>query len=75
MELEHEAEVTVAKVGEGLAAEGGGVDGIDTYRTGVGLVEGADDLQEGGLAGSAGAYDAHYLATVDVEVDALEHLE
>ena len=70
MKLEHEAQVAVAEVGKGLLAEGGGVDTIDTYRTRVGAVEGADDLQQSGLSGAGRAYDADYLATVDVEVDA-----
>ena len=70
VELEDEAQVAVAEVGKGLLAEGGGVDTIDTYRTRVGAVEGADDLQQGGLSGAGRAYDADYLATVDVEVDA-----
>ena len=52
VELEHEAEVLVAEVTQLLGGEGGGVDAVDAYRTGVGAVEGADDLQEGGLAGT-----------------------
>ena len=75
MELEDEAEVAVAEVGEGLLREGGGVDTIDTYGTDIGAVEGADDLEQGGLAGAGGSDDADNLATVDVQVDALEHLE
>ena len=75
MKLKDEAEVAVAEVGEGLLAKGGCVDAIDTYSTLVGAVEGTDDLQQGGLSGAGRAYDADYLATVDVEVDAFEDLE
>ncbi len=74
VKLEDEAEVAVAEVGEGLLAKGGCVDAIDTYSTLVRAVEGADDLQQGGLSGAGRAYDADYLATVDVEVDAFEDL-
>ena len=41
----------------------------------VSLVEGADDLEQCGFAGSTGTDDAHYFAFVDVQVDALEHLQ
>ena len=75
MELENEADMAVAEVGEGFLTEGGRVDGIDTYTALVGAVEGAYDLQEGGLAGTRWADDADNLATVDVEVDAFEDLE
>ena len=75
VELKHEAQVAVAEVAERPLRQGGSVDAIDTYRTAVGAVEGADDLQQGGLAGTAGANDAHHLAFVDVQVDALQHLK
>ena len=75
MELEDEAQVAVAEVGELLLGEGGDIDAVDDDGAGVGAVECADNLQQGGLAGSAGADDADHLATVDVEVDAFEHLE
>ena len=44
VELEHKTEVLVAEVAQLLRGEGGSVDAVDTYRTGVGTVEGADDL-------------------------------
>ena len=75
VELEDEAHVAVAEVGELLLRERGGVDAVDTYRTAVGTVEGADNLQQGGLAGAAGADDADDLAAVDVEVNAFQYLQ
>ena len=71
---EHEAQMAVAKIGKGLSAEGEGVDTIDTYAASVGLIQCADDLQQRGLAGSAGTNNAHYLAFVDMEVDAFQYL-
>ena len=66
MELENEADVAVAEIGEGFPGKGRGVDGIDTNGTCVRTVEGSDDLQERGLSGSRGAYDADNLSAVDV---------
>jgi hypothetical protein len=75
VELEDESDVLVAKIGERFLREGGGVDGINTYRTRVGLVERADDLQERGLSCSRWADDADHLTLVNVEGYAFEHLE
>ena len=44
VELEDEADVAVAEVGQFLLGELCGVDTIDTNRTAVGAVEGADNL-------------------------------
>ena len=74
MELEDEAEVAVAEVGQGLLGEAGRVDAVNTYGTAVGAVERADNLQQRGLAGTAGPDDADHLAAVDVEVNAFENL-
>ena len=74
VELEDETDVAVAEVGEFFVAECRDVGVVDDHRTAVGLVERADNLQEGGLAGSRGAYDTDHLALADVERDALEHL-
>ena len=74
VELEHEADVSVAEVGELFLREGGGVDAIDTYGAAVRAVQRADNLQQGRLAGPAGTDDAYHLATVDGEVDAFQYL-
>ena len=75
MELKHKAEVLVAEVAQLLRREGGGVDAVDTHRTGVGTVEGTDNLQQRGLAGTRGTDDTDDLATVDMEVNAFQHLQ
>ena len=75
MKLEHEADMTVAEVAELLRRQLTDIDTVDNDSSTVGLVEGADNLQQRGLARSAGAYDAHHLAAVDMQVDALEHLQ
>ena len=41
----------------------------------IGLVECADDLQQGSLSGSRWAYDGDNLSLTDLQVDALEHLQ
>ena len=75
VELEYETEMTVAEVGQFLLREGSGVDAVDTYGAAVGPVEGADDLQQGGLAGSTGADNADNFAFGDVQVNAFEYLQ
>jgi hypothetical protein len=62
--------VTIAEIGKGILGEGGGVDAIDTYRTSIWFIQCADDLQQGGLSGTAGAYNTYHLSFVDMEVDA-----
>ena len=87
VELKDEAELAVADVMAGAAAEGGqgAVAKEDiAYSAGafarvgvgwiVGAVEGAGDVQEGGFARAAGAHDGDELAFGDFEIDAAEDL-
>ena len=74
VELEHEADVAVAEVGQPFLRQRGDIGLVDDHRTAVGTVQCADDLQQGGLASSTGAYDADHLAFVDVQVDAFQYL-
>src|SRR5262249_36898090 len=72
VELEDEAEGAVAEV---VAAAGGDV--VDAFAVQqdaavVGVVEGAEQVQEGALAGAGGADDAEELAGPDGEVEAGE---
>ena len=39
---------------------------------GGGTVEAAEDIHEGGFAGTGGAHDDEHVALVDIEVDAIE---
>lgn len=75
VKLEDEAYLLVAEAAQRVAFKAGNVVAIDAYRAAVGAVEGANDLQQGGLAGTARTYNAHHLALVDVQVYAFEHLQ
>ena len=75
VELEYESYVSVAERGELVAAHLACVLAVEEYLSAGGLVKGAYELQQGSLAGSAGAYDAYHLALVDGEAHSLEHLE
>ena len=50
------------------------VNAVEQYASAISTVERTDDLQQGGLASSARAYNTDYLALVDGEINALEHL-
>ena len=50
-------------------------DVIDDDRTRIRMVEGADNLQQGGLASTTGTHDTHDLSSVDMEVNAFQHLQ
>ena len=75
MELEDEAKVLVAELGDVLVFQAGYIDAIDNDGTCIGRVEGTHNLEEGGLSGSRRTNDADHFALVDVEVNAFEHLE
>ncbi len=57
MKLEDKADVTVAKVGETLLAELAQVVAVDQDASGIGLLEGTHDHEQGGLPGTTGADD------------------
>ena len=75
MELKDEAHVHVAKDGALGVAELHHIYAIDNDTAAVGLVERAHNLQERGLACTAWANDADYLASLYVEVNAFEDFE
>ena len=75
MELEHETDVLVAEARQRLLTEGRDVGAVDDDGAAVGAVQRADDLQQGGLAGAAGAHDAHHLALCDVQVNAFQDFQ
>ena len=74
VELEDEAQFTVSELREFLAVEQSRFGSVDDHVSAVGLVKCTHDLQQGGFARSAGAYDTHDVPLVDMQVDALEHL-
>ena len=74
MELEHKAQMLVAEIGQFLGRKITGVDAINNHLTAIRAVECADNLQQGGLSGSARANDTYHLALVDMKVDAFKYL-
>ena len=75
MELEDEADVLVAEVGKPLLVQLSDINAVDGDVSAVGRVESADNLQESGLAGTTRSDDAHHLTFINMQVDALEHLQ
>ena len=75
MELEYEAKVPVAEIAEFGCRQLAHVDAIDNDVAWIGLVECPDNLQQGCLAGSARADNAHNLSFFYVQVDAFENLQ
>ena len=74
MELEHKAQMLVAEIGQFLGRKITGVDAINNHLAAIRAVECADNLQQGGLSGSARANDTYHLALVDMKVDAFKYL-
>ena len=70
VELEHKTQMLVAEIGQFLSRQATGVDAINNHLSAIGTVERTDNLQQGGLTGSAGANDTYHLALVDMKVDA-----
>ena len=75
MELEYEAEMAVAEIRQLLRGKPAGIDAIDDDGATIRTVKGADNLQQCRLTGPAGTHDADDLTLVDMEVDALQHLQ
>ena len=67
MGLEDEADAFAAKGGEGVVVEPGEAVAFEEDLAGVGAVEGADDVEEGALAGAGGSDDGDGLALADEE--------
>ena len=74
MELEDEADIPVAESRQFLIAQSSCLRAIDNQSPTIRCVERADDLQQGCLTRSAGAYDCDNLALVYREVDTFQHL-
>ena len=70
--LEDETYLTVAYVGQLVAAEGGHIGAVDDIVAGGGGVETAQDVEQGGFAAARGAHDADKLARFDAEGDATQ---
>lgn len=74
MELEDEADIPVAESRQFLIAQSSCLRAIDNQPPAIRCVERADDLQQGCLTRSAGAYDCDNLALVYREVDTFQYL-
>ena len=75
VKLEYEAEVLAAEAREAWSGEPEHVLTGNVHFAGVGGVECAHDLEQGGFACTAGADNADHFVGLDVEVDAFEHFE
>ena len=75
MELEHEANLLIAEGSQLGVVEFADFGAVDDELAAVGLVQGADDVEQGGLACARISDDANDFLLVDVEVDAFEHLK
>lgn len=70
--LKDEAEVAIAGSGEVVVVEGGDVLAAEEVVARSGLIQAAEDVEEGGLAAAGGAHDADIFASIDVEADATQ---
>jgi hypothetical protein len=75
VELEHEADVLVTEGAQRAASQAHYVRAGNGQCTGVRPLQGAEDLQQRGLAGPAGAHNAHHFALGHRQVHALQHVQ
>ena len=75
MKLEDKTDAAVAEGGELTLLQPINTHAVDADCTRIGAVEGTHNLKQGGLAGTAGADDAHHFALLYLEVDATQHLQ
>src|SRR5699024_10850461 len=70
--LEHEAEVLAAQAGATAVAERCQVGAVEVDRTGAGLQDPGEHVQQGGLAAAGGAHDGQGGGAGDVRVHAIQ---
>ena len=75
VELEHKADFLVSEGSQFRIVQFVDFGTIDEQLSAVGLVEGADDVEQGGLACARSTSDAHDFTFGNVEVDAFENLK
>ena len=75
MELEDETEMLVAEIAQLLGTEAAHIHAIYLNAATIRLVEGTDNLEKSSLAGTTRSDDAYHLALVNMQVDALKHLQ
>lgn len=72
LDLPDEADVAVAEIGEVAVREGGEVGAVEEDPAGGGAVEAAEEVEEGGFAGTGGADKCDTFAAADGEVEITE---
>src|SRR5690606_11403631 len=72
-ELEYDADMAAPEQGTGGLRHAGEVYAAHDHATGVGGLDGGDDVEQRGLAAAARPRDGHELARGEVEVDSIEH--
>ena len=65
----------VAEIAQFLGAEAAHIHTIYLYAATVWLIEGTDNLEKSGLAGTTRSDDTNHFALVNMQVDALEYLQ
>src|SRR5690606_38108955 len=75
VELEHEADMLGTPAGQLAGLELVDTLAVDADAAGGGRIQAADQVQQGGLARARRAHQGEEIATLDVEVDAVQHLD
>ena len=75
MELEHKTQVQVAEARHLPVFQFRHIHSVDEHAAPIGLFQCAENLEQGGLSGTARTDDTHDFALLDVEVYAFQHLE
>ena len=73
VELEHEPDVPVTESGEFGFAQSHHVDSLVNHLSRVGTVESADNLEQSGLAGTAGTHNCHHFGSADCCAHSFQH--
>ncbi len=74
VELEHEADMVAAPGRQLAAAEAVDALALDLDLAAGGAVETADEVEQGGLAGTGGTHEGNEVAALDLQVDAVQDL-
>ena len=71
-ELKNEADFVAAKAGEVIVGEGGDGLAVDADFARGGAIEAADQVEQGGFAGTGRAHNGNHFAAFDAEVDGVK---
>jgi len=75
VELEDEADMTIAEGSEHVGCLVKDVDAVDQYRAFVGRIEGSQEVEQRAFAGAGSTDDGDHLTSFHGDIDALEYLE